>query len=44
MQWFTFALLTSIVYPLLLRRVAHQRAADAADAADTDHAEIESVR
>jgi cytochrome oxidase assembly protein ShyY1 len=28
-QWFIFATLTAIVYPLLLRRVARNRAADA---------------
>jgi cytochrome oxidase assembly protein ShyY1 len=38
MQWFTFALLTCIVYPLLLRRVAHQRAAEASEA-DQPHLE-----
>lgn len=30
MQWFTFAGLTAVVYPLLLRRVARQRAAEGA--------------
>ena len=39
MQWFIFATLTCIVYPLLLRRTARHKAADALDAEagpDTD--------
>ena len=35
-QWFAFALLTIIVYPLLLRRYAHRRAMDGDDAEITD--------
>ncbi len=36
MQWFIFALLTCIVYPLLLRRTARHKAADALEAADAE--------
>jgi surfeit locus 1 family protein len=37
-QWFIFATLTCVVYPLLLRRTARQRAADARDGADDEPA------
>jgi cytochrome oxidase assembly protein ShyY1 len=49
-QWFIFATLTVIVYPLLMRRVARNKAAEraekeaGADAVDDDVAELSAER